>query len=112
MTVYQWLTILGVNTFFTSLIGLIFGLINAKIQAKNTQKIANVKDQAILKTAMRNIIRDMLYKMYVRAEERGFVTFEEQENFIQLYESYTDLGGNSYVHELHDKFLNKPVKEG
>ena len=52
--------------------------------------------------------RNDLTAIYNAAEERGFLPDYDRENFLKMYVAYTELGGNSYVHELHDRILKMP----
>ena len=34
----------------------------------------------------------------------------DRENFEKMYKVYSDLGGNSYIHEVHDQILKMPTR--
>ena len=64
----------------------------------------------LLKKAITAVTRNDLTDIYDRAVDRGFIGDYDRENFIKMYNVYTDLGGNSYVHEIYNQILEMPRK--
>lgn len=64
----------------------------------------------LLKEAITAVTRNELTEIYDKAVERGFIGDYDRENFLKMYKVYSDLGGNSYVHEIHKQILTMPRK--
>lgn len=76
-----------------------------KLQAKFEQdKIA----QELLKEAITAVTRNDITAIYNKATEQGYIGDYDRENLEKMYIAYTDLGGNSYVHVIHDQVLKMP----
>jgi hypothetical protein len=67
-------------------------------------------EQRIMKEATIASIRNALTAIYNRANELGYISDYDKENFEKLYLVYTELGGNSYVHIIHDQIMKMPNK--
>ena len=102
MTTYQLLSILGVQAFTTSIVGVLVGLISGAIQKKAAVKLADSDCQKAIKKALCDLIRITLYRLFKEAQDCEVITMEELSNWNELYDSYTALGGNSYMHDLND----------
>nr|DAW69921.1 MAG TPA: holin protein [Caudoviricetes sp.] len=65
------------------------------------------------KTAVgtKTISRYRLLKDMNRIITRGYITSKELEDITILYESYKELGGNSYVSDLFATCRKLPIKE-
>lgn len=66
----------------------------------------------LLKTANLYQIKAQLLIMYRHAAEQGKVSSHELEVFNDLFEIYTRLGGNSFMHNMTDRMNNFEVFEG
>lgn len=66
------------------------------------------KEQSIMKEATIASTRNDLTHIYNNAIERGYIGDYDRENFMKMYRVYTELGGNSYVHELYEQILKMP----
>lgn len=64
----------------------------------------------MLKQASVAAIRNDLTAIYNRAEERGFIGDWDRENFERMYKVYSDMGGNSYIHEVCKRIIAMPRK--
>lgn len=64
----------------------------------------------LLKEAITAVTRNDLTEIYDRAIDRGFIGDYERENFLKMYKAYSDLGGNSYIHEIYQQILKMPRK--
>ena len=67
-------------------------------------------EQHLMKEAITAVTRNDLTAIYNRAIEKGYISDYDRENFEKMYMAYTDLGGNSYIHEIHDQVLKMPRK--
>nr|DAI19589.1 MAG TPA: holin protein [Caudoviricetes sp.]DAN15221.1 MAG TPA: holin protein [Caudoviricetes sp.]DAO65682.1 MAG TPA: holin protein [Caudoviricetes sp.]DAS93013.1 MAG TPA: holin protein [Caudoviricetes sp.]DAW51240.1 MAG TPA: holin protein [Caudoviricetes sp.] len=75
--------------------------------------LIEIKDLA-QKTAVgtKTISRHRLLKDMNVIINRGYITSKELEDITILYQSYRELGGNSYVSDLYDNCRKLPIKEG
>lgn len=67
-------------------------------------------EQRIMKEATIASTRNDLTSIYNNAIEKGYISDYDRENFEKMYKVYSDLGGNSYIHEIHDQILKMPNK--
>lgn len=67
-------------------------------------------EQLIMKEATIASTRNDLTAIYNHAIEKGFIGDYDRENFEKMYKVYSDLGGNSYIHEVHDQILKMPTR--
>jgi hypothetical protein len=65
-------------------------------------------EQERTKEAIKAILRNQMLGSYNRSEERGYIGDWDRDNFEQLFQIYTELGGNSYMHTVHEKILLMP----
>ena len=76
---------------------------------KLTAKFArDAAEQQLTKEAIKAILRNQMLASYNRSEERGYIGDWDRDNFEQLFNIYTELGGNSYMHTVHEKVLLMP----
>lgn len=67
-------------------------------------------EQRIMKEATIASTRNDLTAIYNHAIEKGYIGDYDRENFEKMYKVYSDLGGNSYIHEVHDQILKMPTR--
>lgn len=67
-------------------------------------------EQRLMKEATIASTRNDLTAIYNNAIEKGFIGDYDRENFEKMYKVYSDLGGNSYIHEVHDQILKMPSR--
>lgn len=65
-------------------------------------------EQHLTKEAIKAMLRNQMLSSYNRSEERGYIGDWDRDNFEQLFKIYTELGGNSYMHTVHEKVLMMP----
>lgn len=97
MTVYHWLSMLGVPTILSSIIGYLVG--RMKKQRKET-KALSLGVQALLRAQM---ISD-----YNKYKEKGYAPIFAKQNFENLWTQYEALGENGVMSELHSEFMQLP----
>jgi hypothetical protein len=66
-----------------------------------TSKKAITAELDLMKEALQATLRNQLTEIYYRSIERGFIYENDRENFEHLNVAYEKLGGNSYVHTIH-----------
>ena len=65
-------------------------------------------EQKLTKEAIKAMLRNQMLGSFNRSEERGYIGDWDRDNFEQLFSIYTELGGNSYMHTVHEKILRMP----
>jgi hypothetical protein len=65
-------------------------------------------EQKLTKEAIKAMLRNQMLGSFNRSEERGYIGDWDRDNFEQLFSIYTELGGNSYMHTVHEKVLRMP----
>ena len=97
------------NTIITTSISTITGLIIGylvKVRA-NDRKRDNVQN-----SALRNILKSNLVNQYYVYADIGSVPRYIKEAWYDMFESYTNLGGNSFIkHDIEPKFAQLPIKD-
>ena len=81
-----------------------------KLYTMDERVISLEKSVEMLKQASVAAIRNDLTAIYNRAEERGFIGDWDRENFERMYKVYSDMGGNSYIHEVYKRIIAMPRK--
>jgi len=100
MTVYQWLCLLGVPT----LIVCLYKYVNSVI--KKTRDDTNA-----LKLGIQALLRSQMIVEYNKYSEKGYAPVYARENFENCWKQYHSLGANGVMDDLHEKFLELPVKK-
>lgn len=100
MTVYQWLCLLGVPT----LIVCLYKYVNSVI--KKTRDDTNA-----LKLGIQALLRSQMIAEYNKYSEKGYAPVYARENFENCWKQYHSLGANGVMDDLHEKFLELPVKK-
>jgi len=97
----------------TALVAALLGIVKPLRKWLMSHFSAGVKiDESLtlLKEAITTVLRNDITEIYDKAVERGFIGDYDRENFLKMYKVYTDLGGNSYVHEIYKQILTMPRK--
>lgn len=69
------------------------------------------RDYEGVKKALVASLRNDITAIYYKARDDGGIEVNNLENFSKLYQVYTELGGNCYVHDLYNKVLQMPCIE-
>ena len=94
MTVYQWLTLLGVP-------GMIAGLLTfIRLQIRQNRAV---------KDGLQAILRDRLMHLFRRCQSHGFADSDDRQNFENMYLQYHALGGNGVMDDIRQKFFALPL---
>ena len=100
MTIYQWLCLLGVPT----LIVCLYKYVNSVI--KKTRDDTNA-----LKLGIQALLRSQMIAEYNKYSEKGYAPVYTRENFENCWKQYHSLGANGVMDDLHERFLDLPVKK-
>lgn len=70
-------------------------------------KLFNLKkDNEAERNGLICLLRNEILKIYFRGRDTKELTQYEAENFMHLYESYINLGGNSFIIQMHDEIIS------
>jgi len=94
VSLYQWLTILGIPSLVVGLFSFI------KVQIK-TNKAMTAAVQAML--------RDRLLQGYKYHISKGFADMDDRKNLENVYQQYKSLGGNGDMKDLRRTFRHLPM---
>ena len=81
-------------------------LMEKQIVQSNDMKEEIEKQNNALQATLRNCILNIYYKQM----RQGYITMYEKENVRMLFEQYTKLGGNCFVHECVQQLNNLPIR--
>ena len=99
MTLYQWLTILGVPSLIAGFLAFI------RIQ---------ISENKAVKLGIQALLRDRLLQSFRYYEERGYATYDERCNVANLFDQYEKLGKNGVMKDMFESFkqlpMNKPTE--
>ena len=72
-------------------------------QEQKEKELENIKE------GVQAILRSQIQSQYSLMTHRGYAKPYERQNLSYLYESYKQLGGNSYIENLYKQALNLQV---
>lgn len=107
MTLYQWLTVLGIP----AVMGLLIKIIENQIQQKQEDKKEREIEQKRQKDTNSIILRVMMRRDGERYVERDYASLDEKDDFEECYIQYHANGGNGVMDALREKVLNLPNKK-
>lgn len=112
MSLYQWMSILGVPAIVAFLIWVLLEKpIKARIaESERRQDELKTQNEAI-KKGIQALLRDRLLQGYCFYEERGWATYEEKSNMENLHTQYAALGQNGIMDSRHAHFIDLPDHE-
>ena len=96
------------STFIVAITGLLIAVgtlvkpLRNWIEEQFTNRKAIAAELDLVKEALQATLRNQLTEVYYRSIERGFIYENDRENFERLNVAYEKLGGNSYIHTIHE----------
>lgn len=78
-------------------------------QVEQNQSMENELQKQSL--ALQATLRNSILAIYNSRMKENSISLYEKENLARLYESYSFIGGNSFVHNCVDELNKLPVKE-
>lgn len=93
------------TTTLSTITGLIIGYLIKLLKGYKDRD--NVQNKAL-----RNILKSNLLNQYYVYCKLGCVPKDIKETWYDMFESYTELGGNSFIkHDIEPKFAKLPIKD-
>ena len=93
MSLYNWLSLLGIPGMLVSL----FTFIGVQI-----------KQNKAVKLGLQAILRDRLLQAYHFYKHQGWASYDDKQNVLNLYTQYEILGPNGIMERKHEEFLALP----
>lgn len=86
---------------------------NKKVRKKqlDEQTCDIFKRIKVLELASQAILRDRLYSEYNRLIDQGYATYDEKENFENMYKNYHSLGSNGVMDHIREEVNELPTKQ-
>ena len=97
MTIFNWLTLLGVPGIITALATFI------RLQVKQNKAV---------REGLEAILRDRLLTAYRHYEDQGFADSDDRQNWEHMYIQYHTLGGNGIIDNLRQRLFEMPLRPG
>ena len=105
-----------VKAFLTAFLGAIAGglatyLFTLPKRQKENQEQLNVRI-ATIEEGVKSLLRSEIQAQYQKIcnPNRKYAKPHEKHNVSYLYKSYKDMGGNSYISELFEQIMHKPIE--
>ena len=105
-----------VKAFLTAFLGAIAGglatyLFTLPKRQKENQEQLNVRI-ATIEEGVKSLLRSEIQAQYQKIcnPNRKYAKPYEKHNVSYLYKSYKDMGGNSYISELFEQIMHKPIE--
>ena len=93
---------MSIEMVLAPVITLAIGWLTGRLRTKSTELIA-------LKSGLQAILRDRLIQSYKYFESKGYASFEDRQNFENMYTQYHNLGSNGVMDDIRDKFMELPT---
>lgn len=97
MSAYQWISVLGVPSILSGLVGFI---------------VLQVQQDKAIKLAVRAMLRDRLLNGYKHYITKGWADLDDRSNLENVYTQYKALKGNGDMKDLRQTFRHLPFTEG
>ena len=95
-----------------SMLTFIFGsgfFVNIAKKIKEEQE-KNDKKLIALSYGVQALLRDKLLEIYTKCNDEGYADINIRNNFENIWNNYHTLCPNGVMDDVHEKFLNLPIK--
>ncbi len=105
-----------IKAFLTAFLGAVAGGLATHLFTLPRQRKENSKE--LLKRleatedGIKSLLRSEIQAQHLKIcnPHRSYAKPYEKQNVAFLYKSYTDMGGNSYISELFEQIMHKPIE--
>ena len=104
---YWWL----VSTFVVPIATYVIGKYKRKNQEQDNKIQMLLTDDQLTKEALKILLQSNLTNQYFVYEQTGEVKDYQLKSWINQYKVYESLGGNDYLHILHDRIMEMKIKK-
>ena len=109
MSVYQWLTLLGIQGLITLLVSRV---ISKKLNTADAKAEQAKRETAAIAEGVKALLRDRLLQGYKHYIEKGWADMDDRANMENVWRQYHALGGNGDMNDLRRTFRHLPMAEG
>ncbi len=110
MSVYQWLTLLGIQGLITLLVSRV---ISKKLNTADAKAEQAKRETAAIAEGVKALLRDRLLQGYKHYIEKGYADMDDRANMENVWRQYHALGGNGDMNDLRRTFRHLPMtKDG
>ena len=105
-----------VKAFLTAFLGAMAGGLATYLFTLPKQRKENSKELLsrleATEKGIKSLLRSEIQNNYLKIcnSHRKYAKHYEKQNVSYLYKAYTDMGGNSYISELFEQIMHKPVE--
>ena len=111
MTTYQILCLVGVQALVTTVVSAIVTAVITSTKKVSQSKDKEEEDTKTVRLALQALLRNELYREYNHCKDKDGATFNERENFENMYKWYHSLGENGVMDDTRKKFLRLPIED-
>ena len=98
MTIYNWLSLFSIPTLLLCFTKYIYGKFKTQLEVNDS-----------LKAGIQALLRDRLLQSYNYYKKQGYCSYEEKENWINMYKNYHNLGSNGVMDSIKQDILDLPI---
>ena len=109
MSVYQWLTLLGIQGLITLLVSRV---ISKKLNTADAKAEQAKRETAAIAEGVKALLRDRLLQGYKHYIEKGWADMDDRSNLDNVWRQYHALGGNGDMNDLRNTFRHLPMTPG
>ena len=106
MSVYQWLTLLGIQGLITLLVSRV---ISKKLNTADAKAEQAKRETAAIAEGVKALLRDRLLQGYKHYIEKGWADMDDRSNLDNVWRQYHALGGNGDMNDLRRTFRHLPM---
>lgn len=93
-----------------SLIGLGYKKIKKKQEEQEKKQHEQERKNQAIENGVQALLRNELIKNFREYKIKGEITLLDKENMEHMFTEYFNLGGNGMMQEVHQEFLEIPIK--
>ena len=94
-----------------TLIPAVVGYIIAWFRLRRSAALRAEREYKAIKDGMQAILSDRLIYYHGHYIEKGCAPIYARENFLHMYQSYKELGGNGIIENIYSQFMALPTEE-
>lgn len=102
---YKFL-VTGFFTFITITLRNTFKYYKKSVEMKQKALENDKAEQALLKQGMLSLLRFRIHRLCIHIAGQGYMTIDEKNDLVDLYESYKNLGGNSRTQIVYENIID------
>lgn len=110
MSLYQILSLIGIPTIVTIIIGLfVKAPLERRVKQNEETAEATRKQSQAIALGVQALLRDRLLQGYKHYFDKGWADYDDRSNMENVYTQYHALGVNGVMDDMRDRFLALPL---